>query len=51
LKNALREAKTTQDVYDAIEGWRERHASGALSPDNPGPMEKLPLETGREAVG
>jgi tRNA-dihydrouridine synthase len=23
LKNALREAKSVQDVYDAIEGWRE----------------------------
>ncbi|MFG0246502.1 MAG: tRNA dihydrouridine synthase [Phycisphaerales bacterium JB052] len=27
LKNALREAKSVQDVYDAIEGWRETHLS------------------------
>lgn len=50
LKNALREATSVQEVYDAIEGWRERHDSGTLNPDNPGPMEKLPLTTGREAV-
>ena len=24
LKNAMREAKSVQDVYDAIEGWREK---------------------------
>ncbi len=50
LKNAMREANTTQDVYDAIEGWRLRQDSGNLNPDNPGAMEKLPLDLGREAV-
>ncbi|CAN0585856.1 unnamed protein product, partial [Laminaria digitata] len=34
LKNALREAKSVQDVYDAIEAWRERHDSGTRNPDN-----------------
>lgn len=46
LKNALREAKTVQDVYDAIEGWRERVLSGGLSPQSPGPLDKAPLHPG-----
>jgi len=46
LKNAMREAKTTQDVYDAIEGWRERVESGELNPSNPGALEKTPLPIG-----
>jgi len=32
LKNALREAKSVQDVYDAIEGWREAHRTGEPRP-------------------
>ncbi|MBO6738935.1 MAG: tRNA-dihydrouridine synthase family protein [Phycisphaerales bacterium] len=50
LKNALREAKTAQDVYDAIEGWRARHESGGLNPDHPGPLDKQPLRCSRAAA-
>ena len=30
LKNALREAKTVEGVYEAIEGWRGEHADNCL---------------------
>lgn len=33
LKNALREAKCVQDVYDAIEDWRQSHIVDASSVD------------------
>lgn len=50
LKDALRQAKSVQDVYDAIDGWRERLHSGGLNPLQPGPLEKTPLEIGRQAL-
>ncbi len=51
LKNALREAKSVQDVYDAIEEWRDRQHRGELNPENPGLFEKRPFGIGRETVG
>jgi tRNA-dihydrouridine synthase B len=47
LKNALREAKSAEDVRGAIESWRERVRSGELNPDHPGALEKLPIVIGR----
>ncbi len=51
LKNALREAKSVQDVYDAIEGWRERNDSSRLNPVHPGNPEKSSLEVGHKHIG